>query len=1348
MEKGLKQLKHLNKILIIFFAFSFLTIFAGWRFIQSRNFSDKASKKVSEILTKKFGAKLSFTGVDFSIFPPSTIFKNVHIEKNDPSVANIELDVEKLSVSFTYSSFFSSDLKIDDLALENGALKIITSKTETPDINWKELNTSKVFEKYTDILKKSPLQLNVARITNLNIQLDESSFLLNALSFAPHYTDVLFSAKASQIFIDHKLKLITPFNLDRGEFVLSLTSEKWIVESLHLENKQNKIDLNAEIFNRQSTLQVNTNSKFDMQIESLTPFFPSLPKEYASLKGNIVGRMSSRGDLENPDAELTLEAKQFKSEWIELQNIKTVLKKKKNILIVEKFNAQNINERYELLKSQSIFDTDKKVFLPMKVPLYLKEAFTNTFLYSLKDSLEPLKGYLTGKIEVVWNGEKVFFEIRERATLKDFKLLSVTKTPILQNEGIGLQETFFSLDKNYKLGINAKLIMNNSLVKAIGEIDGKELNISIKDSKLDMKSLGPISGLALSGSGPFNAEIYGPFDNVKFDFIVDWNNFSVIDLNFGRIKSEFRLSLKDLDLNIYKLNGVFNQSIFSAEGKLNFGNSSGLDIKLDFTKTNFSDARKMYGLIFRNIKLPLDTDFNFSSAYSVKGGFDIDKLTIDGKIKGSELRIFNEEAERLSLDFKLQKSLLHFQDIKIRKSRGIISAGVVVNLANNYTELEGSAQGLRLHDFNFYRGLNISYDGDLLVDFEGNGTTGNFSSRFKTKLNNTFIENIPTSPSSAIVYLNTDEVAVNANLFSGKIKLDSSINFKSRQVNINSRVETIDMREVLGVVAGHNISDKNISGKIKAQLISKFNIDTFFLSKFFLDFSSFSIKKGDINLSVDPIHNYVFIEDGAVKSWDLRFLDREDFFISKAKNLQSGGVVFDQSFSLKTGFLEFLSNSVDKAMGVIKGTNQVVVDKKISIPHFQIKGIKNSFKIKNVPGVFTDLEFAVAKKGETFELTRFNGNFGEGEFKATGKVVFDDLYPTVNIDYRIDRSTIPLFKKSSLLVSSAGTITGTELPYKLNGKLSLLYGEFLDDPADFTKVNKVNLESYKKYLPQKGSAEKRGYLNLNVAFDTVNPILVKNNLAEVYAKGIGQINGDILDPEINARIEIVPTLSKFKFKGHDFILNQGFVDLRDKGKARVSDLKFAGLAKINDYDVRLDITGSIEKSNINLSSEPPLAQEDLLSLLTLGVTSDMSKNLEASDRKSVTTVGLGTLLVDQLKINEDLSSTLGLNLSVLPEFKEDESSLITGKSAVSENGTSKLKTATKIKIKKQINKLVNVSVSSTVGGSIEQTQEMNVNFNINKNFSIEGVYEMKPSEEENTNTPNSIGADLKYRRSF
>jgi translocation and assembly module TamB len=248
-------------------------------------------------------------------------------------------------------------------------------------------------------------------------------------------------------------------------------------------------------------------------------------------------------------------------------------------------------------------------------------------------------------------------------------------------------------------------------------------------------------------------------------------------------------------------------------------------------------------------------------------------------------------------------------------------------------------------------------------------------------------------------------------------------------------------------------------------------------------------------------------------------------------------------------------------------------------------------------------------------------------------------------------------------------------------------------------------------------------------------------------KGSGLLAGDILNPEITVRIDAIPSVSKFKFKGNDFILNQGNVDIRDKAKNRSSELKFIGLSKINDYNVTLDISGSLIKPIITLSSEPALAQEDLLSLLTLGVTSDMSKNLVSGERKSVTTVSLGTLLVDQLKINEDLNSTLGLKLSVQPEFKEDETSLVQGKSAVSDSASSKLKSATKIKITKPINKSVDVSVSSTVGGSIEQTQEVNINYNINKKFSLDGIYEVKPVEE-NINTPNSLGADLKYKWSF
>lgn len=1288
--------------------------------------------------------------MDFTIFPPSTIFKNVHVEKNDPSFADIDLNVEELIVSFTYSSFIASDLEIDDLNLKNGALKIATFDSDTPDFNWKDLDFKKLYGVYSNILASSPLHLNIARLSNINVQVNNSNFLIDSLSIAPHRKDVLFKAQASQLHIEHKIKNLSVIEIDRGEAFIHLTRDQWKIEALHLEKNKNKIDFDAILFNKQKTIHANGNTSFDLNIESLLPMYSDLPPEFKNLKGDVSGTLVTSGDLLDPDAEMAFEAKQFKSQWIELGNVKANLKKKKNLISLERFFAQNMSEQYELLKSQTFYDLKKKTLFHLRIPLYLRDAYTNTFLYSIKKVLENLKGYLTGKVEVIWDGEKVFFEMKEKVLLKNFKLLSDAKKPILQNAGFNLEDTRISLDQNLKVGINAKLTMNNSLIKANGEITKKDINISIKESRLDMKSFGPIAGLSLSGAGPVSAEIYGPFDNVKFDFIIDWNNFSLLDLNFGKVKSEFSLGLKDLQIDINTLSGAFNQTLFTADGMLNFGEKNpGMDVKLDFKNSNFNDAKKMYDLIFKNLKLPLNPEFNFSANYRVRGGYSVESLKIDGKILGSDLKIANEQAERLSLDFSLEKNTLSFKNVRINKSRGEINGGVTINLANNYIEHEGSVQGLRLSDFNFYQKLNMEYDGDLIVDFDGNGTKDNFSSRFKTKVINPFIENIPASPSSALIYLNGDEVVVNANLLSGKVKLDSSINFKSRQVSVKSSIATTDIRELLGIFARHNMSEKTISGKVKAQLNSQFNMDTLVMSKFLLDFAQFNIKKGDINLSVDPRHNFVEIDNGIVKNWDLRFLDKLDFFRSTAKNLPNGSIVCDQHFSLKTGLLELATNSIDKAVGLIRGSNQLIIDKKIHISKFELSGTKNSLKIRNLPGAITDLEYAISKKGDSFEIVRFQGNYGEGGFKASGAFIFDDIYPQVNIDYKIERSTVPLFKRSSILLSSNGTITGTDLPYKLNGKVSLLYGEFLDDPSDFTKENKINLDPFKKYLPQKSSAEKKGYLNLNVSFDTVNPILIKNNLAEVYVKASGQLEGDVLDPQINGRVDAIPSVSKFKFKGHDFLLNQGYVEIRDHEKVRFSDIKFVGLAKINDYDVKLDISGPIEKSAINLSSEPPLAQEDLVSLLTLGVTSDMSKNLEASDRKSVTTVGIGTLLVDQLKINEDLNSTLGLNLSVLPEFKEDETSLVSGKSAVSDTGTSKLKTATKIKVKKQINKIVDVSVSSTVGGSIEQTQEMNVNVNINKNFSLEGIYEVTPSEDVNTtNTPNSVGLDIKYRRSF
>ena len=1263
---------------------------------------------------------------------------------------DIKIEAKELEVAFTYSSFIASELQIDEVNLSEGEVELKIFKKDDKETIIRNLKTREIYVDYEALLNQIPVQLNIITVNKVHVEVDQTSVFINNASFSPHKKKARLKADVSNLYVEHDNSDIEDIKISNIQFLGSMEKEEWRVDSLKVTNDSTVLDLRGVAFNQDGVLNLNSTGSFKLNPEEVLSYIKTLPSDIASIKGLAEGKFETSGVIDDPNASVTFTAQNVDTEWIKLKTVNGVVSKKKNILSVQKLSAVNGTETYTLLRPQSFYDLSVQKFTNFNFNLRLSNAFTDTFLFSVKDSLGTLKGNFTGDVDVALFDDRAVFNIKNKVQIRNFKLTSSDeKTNILKNPGFELDNSIITINSDYSVNVDIKASMANTRILAKGKISEKGIDITTTDSRIDMKSLGPISGIDISGMGPASVKVTGPLDDVTFYFNVDWNNFSVVDLNFGKVKADFTLGLKDLVLTINSLDGNYNKTNFSALGTLGFdGPKEGMNLKIDFHNSTFSDSRKMLNLVFKNIKLPVDPEFSFAGSYTVKGGYDLDKLVVEGQVRGTDLKVSGEEAEKIALDLSLVKSQLHMKNIKINKSRGELSANVNINLVNDYIDLSGGTTGLRMRDFNFYKNLNLEYDGDLFLDFDGNGTTKDFSSKFKARIANAFIGNMPATSSNAIFYVNSNDIVTNASLLGNKIKVDSLMSFNTGIAAIKASIDTSDLREFLGVFSSHNMTDKGITGKIKAQLNTQISLGSLGVRKFLLNVDQFNLKRGDINLNIDPRYNSIEVDGGVVKKWDLRLRDGSEFIISKGRNISNGVIGLEHRFALKASLLEIAAGQIERATGRIRGTDLVILDKKVTIKEFSLYGDDHSLKIKGVPGYITNFNFTIIKKGEAFEVTRMNGEYGEGEFKIGGKLVFNTAYPDVALNYQIDRATVPLFKRSNVMISSNGTLTGSNLPYKLAGKVTIMHSEFLDDPADFMKDEKVSIDEYKKYLPEKNFLGNKPIIDLNISFDTANPVVIKNNMAEVYIKGNGQVTGNVQSPELNTRLEIVPNVSKFKFKGHDFALNQGYVEIRDRGKNRISDLKFSGVAKISDYDMKLDLSGSISKVNIDLSSEPALSKEDLLSLLTLGVTSDMSKNLEASERRFVTTVGIGTLLVDQLKINEDLNASLGVKLSVQPEFEENESSLISGKSAVSEGSTSRLKSATKIKINKQINNRVDVALSSTIGGSLEQKQEMNINFNINKNFSLEGIYEVKPTEDENTTTPNSLGADLKWRKSF
>jgi len=244
-----------------------------------------------------------------------------------------------------------------------------------------------------------------------------------------------------------------------------------------------------------------------------------------------------------------------------------------------------------------------------------------------------------------------------------------------------------------------------------------------------------------------------------------------------------------------------------------------------------------------------------------------------------------------------------------------------------------------------------------------------------------------------------------------------------------------------------------------------------------------------------------------------------------------------------------------------------------------------------------------------------------------------------------------------------------------------------------------------------------------------------------------KMTGPITSPEILGKVYGVPTQSKIAFKGHEFVLSKSTVEFDSDSGSTKASIDLNGKTLVSGYNIDLNVNGAIDQMNILLSSEPPLPQDEIVSLLTLGITSDVSKNLNEQDRRSITTMSLGGFLFDQLQLTKGLDDNLGLKVSLAPEFSGDEGNLI--EEASSDTSTARrLKTGTKFRVQSQLGKKTSVSFSSTLGGEVEQKQEMNVNYDFNRAWSLEGVYELKSSTEENQIETQSIGADVKYKWSF
>ena len=138
--------------------------------------------------------------------------------------------------------------------------------------------------------------------------------------------------------------------------------------------------------------------------------------------------------------------------------------------------------------------------------------------------------------------------------------------------------------------------------------------------------------------------------------------------------------------------------------------------------------------------------------------------------------------------------------------------------------------------------------------------------------------------------------------------------------------------------------------------------------------------------------------------------------------------------------------------------------------------------------------------------------------------------------------------------------------------------------------------------------------SLDVRLSTVGPLAVANSVARVELVPDLQLTGTVGSPALRGQIAVEDD-GRIQFGGRQYRLRDSRVEFSpDRGL--VPSLAVSGETRVSDYTVFLRLSGTADQIETTLSSDPPLGERDLQTLLVTGQRESPGRD-RSSDENAV-----------------------------------------------------------------------------------------------------------------------------------
>ena len=377
-------------------------------------------------------------------------------------------------------------------------------------------------------------------------------------------------------------------------------------------------------------------------------------------------------------------------------------------------------------------------------------------------------------------------------------------------------------------------------------------------------------------------------------------------------------------------------------------------------------------------------------------------------------------------------------------------------------------------------------------------------------------------------------------------------------------------------------------------------------SKGLLHLDSLKLQRGEFRAESDGPWDLRF-RSGRVSSDGLRLkgpeteLSASGFLEENAMEVAVSGSVdlrllesFVQGVDRATGRLELLGNARgEPADPQIVGTATLVdAGFRVRGQPLELRGLKGKLDFSESRILWSDL----------------TGQANDGNLSSRGDVRWRRFKPEqLEVQLQLDQVSVRVVEDAPFAATGELTLTGRPGAFFLAGDLDVLRLRYRRPFGFDTLLARANRPGVPGEAP-------REWLQLDVALH-LKDAAVENNLARARIVGDLRLTGSNLHPGLIGAMEAGQGSQAF-FRGTTFNLTQGAVDFKDRRSLEgVFDVRAE--SQVREYLIRLHAFGKTTQPQVLLSSEPSLPEGDIISLLTLGVTSRDRANA------NTTTTGAG-----------------------------------------------------------------------------------------------------------------------------